>query len=188
MNVAEIQAAYAERHPILQTIAVRIAADLTEKIRLPRIDRIAARAKAIDRFVAKATTKKDGKAKYSDPLMQIQDQIGARVVGFYLDDAIKIANQIKDYFRHVEEKELISENPKEFGYVGLHFILFIPDDLIEAAERENCPRFFELQVKTLFQHAWSEAEHDLMYKPFSEFTREERRKVAFTAAQAWGAE
>ena len=33
------------------------------------------------------------------------------------------------------------------------------------ADRERTPRFFELQVKTLFQHAWSEASHDIAYKP-----------------------
>src|SRR5690348_13614566 len=48
------------------------------------IDRIVARAKSIPRFLAKAAKIDKGVLKYSDPLHQIQDQIGARIVTFYL--------------------------------------------------------------------------------------------------------
>ena len=51
------------------------------------------------------------------------------------------------------------------------------------------PGFFELQIKTLFQHAWAEADHDLGYKPGTvPLTSAQRRKIAFTSAQAWGAD
>jgi len=52
----------------------------------------------------------------------------------------------------------------------------------------EAPEFFELQIKTLFQHAWAEAEHDLGYKPPKPLTSIQKRKMAFTAAQAWGAD
>lgn len=39
-----------------------------------------------------------------------------------------------------------------------------------------------------FQHAWSEANHDLAYKPTGELTDDQQRLFAFTAAQAWGAD
>jgi ppGpp synthetase/RelA/SpoT-type nucleotidyltranferase len=55
----------------------------------------------------------------------------------------------------------------------------------DDADRSKTPQFFELQVKTLFQHAWSEAEHDLAYKPSEPITPHQQRQIAFTAAQAW---
>ena len=57
----------------------------------------------------------------------------------------------------------------------------------EVSENEKI-FFFELQIKTLFQNAWSEANHDLGYKPERELSKDEKRKIAFTSAQAWGAD
>ena len=44
-------------------------------------------------------------------------------------------------------------------------------------------------MKTLFQHAWSEANHDLGYKPGSApLTSDAKRRLDIPAAQAWGAD
>jgi len=85
-------------------------------------------------------------------------------------------------------QHVVPDSPSEFGYEGKHYILFIPQDVRIASEDEECPTFFELQIKTLFQHAWGEADHDLIYKPAGRLTSDQRRRVAFTAAQAWGAD
>jgi putative GTP pyrophosphokinase len=83
----------------------------------------------------------------------------------------------------------VPESENEFGYEGRHFILFVPQDVVdESVGADESLEFFELQIKTLFQHAWSEAEHDLGYKPLSTLTSEQKRRLAFTAAQAWGAD
>lgn len=155
----------------------------------PRIDRISVRAKSVDRFVAKAEKQENGGPKYSDPLNQIQDQVGARIVAFYASDVERVRLEIEKYFRYIESKKIVPESESEFGYEGRHFILFVPSDLIdEKLESDESVEFFELQIKTLFQHAWSEAEHDLGYKPSSALTGDQKRRLAFTAAQSWGAD
>lgn len=151
-----------------------------------RIDRVCARAKSVDRFVKKAgKTLEDGTSKYTDPLLQIQDQIGARIICFYLQDVDIIQKQVLKYLRPIESINLIPDSESEFGYFGKHNILFLPDDILSGDEHIEV---FELQIKTLFQHAWGEAEHDLTYKPRGDIAPNVTRKVAFTAAQAWGAD
>jgi putative GTP pyrophosphokinase len=179
------------RSRVLEPTASRLRELLTSHLAgLPRIDRIQARAKGIDSFLGKASkTTDDGQRKYTEPLVQIQDLIGARVVVYYLTDVEPIASQLLKYLRKIEERELHPENEWEFGYFGLHYVLALPTDAIPAAIRvEEAPRFFELQIKTLFQHAWSEAHHDLGYKPVRELERGYQRRLAYTAAQSWGAD
>ncbi len=132
----------------------------------------------------------DGVARYSDPLNQIQDQIGARVVTFYISDVTQVDAVIQKYYRLVESKTLVPGSQWAFGYFGVHYILLIPRGVIEADVADDLvPEFLELQVKTLFQHAWSEANHDLGCKPgAAPLTSDAERRLAFTAAQAWGAD
>jgi ppGpp synthetase/RelA/SpoT-type nucleotidyltranferase len=100
-----------------------------------------------------------------------------------------LAEEIKKYFRYIESRQIVPDSEREFGYEGRHFILFIPRDVFDDTVREDeSISFFELQIKTLFQHAWSEAEHDLGYKPTGELSSDQKRRLAFTAAQAWGAD
>jgi putative GTP pyrophosphokinase len=155
-----------------------------------RIDRISVRTKSVSRFLGKAAKRlEEGSQKYNDPLYQIQDQIGARIVTFYKCDVARLSEIVERYFTHIEAKEIVPDSESEFGYFGKHFILFLPEDVFDdSVERDKAPKFFELQVKTLFQHAWGEAEHDLGYKPDRELTTEDRRRIAFVSAQAWGAD
>lgn len=178
------------RERVIMPLAVRLEAHLKSLFDgYARIDRVSVRAKSVDRFVAKAEKQENGKSKYDDPLNQIQDQLGARIIMFYKSDVDKLASEIKKYFRYIESVQVVPDSEREFGYEGHHFILFIPSDLVDERVQggENI-EFFELQIKTLFQHAWSEADHDLGYKPSTELSADQKRRLAFTAAQAWGAD
>jgi GTP pyrophosphokinase len=176
---------------ILEPAAQRLAPMLSELVRhLPRIDRVSARAKTVGRFLDKAAKKaENGSPKYTDPLGQIQDMIGARIVVFYSADLEAVSSTVMKYFRHIEVRDVAPEAESEFSYFGKHLILALPRDVLPAlVAPENAPAFFELQIKTLFQHAWSEANHDLGYKPTSDLTSDQKRRLAFSAAQAWGAD
>jgi putative GTP pyrophosphokinase len=191
-KLEQLQAEYGRRY---DTVLVRLADSLGKHIAeclqgQPRIDRISARAKDIERFVRKASTQVEGKLEYSDPLSQIQDQIGARIIVFYQSDVERIDEFVKKYFRAIEYRKVVPDSESEFGYFGQHLILVLPTDIIEdGADKSLIPEFFELQIKTLFQHAWSEADHDLGYKPGEQpLTAEQKRRIAYTSAQAWGAD
>lgn len=157
---------------------------------VPNIDRVTARAKDPERFAQKATRLDErGQPKYDQPLTEIQDQLGARIIVFYLNDLERVVTAIRRYFQPIEERELVPESQWAFGYFGQHFVLPLPRDVVApGVELAQVPGFFELQIKTLFQHAWSEANHDLCYKAQAPLSPDQERRFAFTAAQAWGAD
>jgi len=191
MQKADVETAYRLQYDSkLKDLASGIQQHLKETLlECPRVDSINARAKSPERFAAKAKKEENGEPKYCDPFREIQDQVGARVTVFYIRDVERVKQEILKYYRHIEAQEKSPEKNEEFGYFGVHYILSVPEDLLpDGEERVGYPEFFELQIKTLFQHAWSEAHHDLGYKSQRELSAMEKRKVAFTAAQAWGAD
>ena len=191
MNYDKLEQDYLIRYDnILVTIASRLQVHLRERIEeMHHIDGLRVRAKSVNSFIEKSKKEKDGILRYSDPINQIYDQIGARIIVFYLSDIEIITHQILEYYSPVEIQKIIPDTPDKFGYEGMHLVLFIPDDILtKEINREQCPVFYELQIHTLFQHAWGEANHDLAYKAINELSIDQQRKVSFTAAQAWGAD
>ena len=187
----KLKTAYEKRYDAhLHPLAEKVEALLKDHFNgEPRIDRIVARAKSVESFIKKAAKNMHGKCKYDDPLNQIQDQVGARIVTYYLDDIKNVEDIVLRYFRPVELITVVPDSEWEFGYFGKHFVLFVPEDLLDVPpSTQTCPRFFELQIKTLFQHAWAEANHDLGYKPAWEWSSEDMRRIAFVSAQAWGSD
>lgn len=190
--MSDLEEAYLQRYeqvlsPMVETLEQELWECLCEVA--SRIDRLTVRPKSPDSFLLKAEKRQGEEPKYSDPMQEIRDQIGARIVALYVDDIEPIEKIVLTYFTPTELQDLVPESESEFGYVGRHLLLIIPPDIEpEGATQDSIPDFFELQIKTLFQHAWAEANHDLSYKPSGELTFDQRRKVAFTAAQAWGAD
>lgn len=185
----EIERIYTERYSILNSVATSIEKELREEILIDvkHIDYISSRAKKIESFVQKALKKKeDGSRKYDDPFNQIQDQIGIRVVVYFLSDVEIVKQRVLSNYLEVENTLIGDANPTQFSYQGRHFVFHVPIGLRETTQ---CPvSFFELQVHTLFQHAWAAANHDIGYKKNGELTELEQRKLAWAAAQSWGAD
>ena len=183
---------YGDNFDTLVSVARELEKFLTSRLSDQyHIDRISCRAKSPQSFASKAAEiLEDGfTLKYSSPLVQVQDQIGARVLVLYLADVKVIRTAVERYFTPIEQQERIPDSPSAFGYVSYHGIFALPDDVIpEYNSNYAIPRFFELQVKTLFQHAWAEANHDLVYKPHWELTLDQQRLCAYASAQAWGAD
>lgn len=175
----------------LRTIAQKLKEHIRSLVmEAPNIDRVTARAKEPERFTEKALRlNEDGTPKYTHPLTEIQDQLGARIVVYYREDVDAIASVITRYFQPIEQRELVPESQWAFGYFGRHLVVPLPRDVVpDSIDVSLVPSFFELQIKTLFQHAWSEANHELGYKPEKPLSEDQQRRLAYTAAQAWGAD
>jgi len=186
---ANLASAYNERVPTLEAVCAEVEVLLRSILnQTPRIDKIAARTKNTERFVEKAARRDQttGELKYPQPLEEIQDQIALRVVVYFNSDVPPVREKVLQEFREIEDVRKEEPDPGKFGYEAHHFVCVIPPDII--ARHHSPVEFFELQVSTLFQHAWAEANHDLGYKETTPLTYDQRKQIAWAAAQAWGAD
>jgi putative GTP pyrophosphokinase len=181
-----------ERNRILLVAA---AAALEHGVRdalegVPHVDRVIFRAKETKSFVAKAQDQ-TVKPPYSSPLVEIEDQIAGRVLVFGLPDIEKITERLSGTFTYVESSRRRPAKDEEFGYETHHVICMIPPEVMTQewrAKADELPTTFELQIRTLFMHAWAEPQHDLAYKASADLPPRVRRELAWVAASAWGAD
>ena len=128
---------------------------------------ISGRTKSVASFAEKATRSRDGVRLYTDPLREIGDQLGVRVITYVRDDVAAVAELLADQVVVVDDRDLGRETASEgrFGYASRHLQITLD------AAREGLPAFAHLegrnvqvQIRTVLQHAWAEFEHDIRYK------------------------
>jgi putative GTP pyrophosphokinase len=78
----------------------------------------------------------------------------------YRSDVHPAAERILTEFQRIQDRRFEHEDPSHFGYEARHFVCLIPQDI--HVRCYSPVHFFELQASTLFQHAWAEANHDLV--------------------------
>ena len=128
---------------------------------------VSGRTKSVASFAEKATRSADGVRLYADPLREIGDQLGVRVITYVRDDVDAVAELLADQVVVTDDRDLGRETASEgrFGYASRHLQI-----MIDAA-REGQPAYAHLagrnvqvQIRTVLQHAWAEFEHDIRYK------------------------
>jgi putative GTP pyrophosphokinase len=159
---------YAKRIPLYEKFAAELNRELVEALSTTiHVDRISVRVKTAASFAKKC-------AKYAHPFLEIEDQVAARVLVFFLTD-------IEDSFREPKSNE-------EFGYESQHIVCIIPPNLKPNGWTAAYPSTFELQIRTLLMHAWAEPQHDLAYKSPVALDGDTKRRLAWVAASCWGAD
>jgi len=113
---------------------------------------------------------------------EITDVVGCRIISFFEDDVDKIVDILQGEFNvdvnnSVNKKEMIE--PEKFGYVSYHIVCSINDKRLELAEYKRYKGIkFEIQIRSILQHAWAEIEHDLGYKSSADVPKKIRRKFS----------
>ncbi|MGW4098789.1 bifunctional ribonuclease/(p)ppGpp synthase [Mycobacterium sp. NPDC004974] len=118
---------------------------------------ITARTKSVDSFAEKANRRAvDGTRMYTDPLVEITDQVGLRVITYLREDVDAVANLLAEEMRLLDDQDMGLQTARQgrWGYASRH--------LLFGVEGEQYPA--SIQVRTVLQHAWAEFEHDVRYK------------------------
>ena len=112
-------------------------------------------------------------------LEDITDILGCRVICFLSDEIDKIGKKVEESFvidweNSSDKRKLLKENA--FGYLSLHYICSLPFG--DKWPDEICGKKFEIQIRTILQHAWSAIHHDIGYKSDFGVPREINRQFA----------
>lgn len=140
------------------------------------------RVKAKDSFIIK--TKNE---KYQNPLLQITDVIGVRIVVYTKSDVEIVSKLIEEEFdidtvNSMNKADIMKVN--EVGYLSVHYVAQLKGKHFEIPtfnkfKSENIK--FEIQIRTVLQHAWAEIEHAHNYKYNGELPEFLKRKFNLLA-------
>lgn len=158
--------------PRLEALDEQVSAMLKDSLKQMNIvlNSMEHRVKTERSFIGKLERKGQ---KYND-ISDVTDLVGVRIVTFFTDDVDKVATLVKELF-HVDWKNSVDKRKRldltSFGYNSLHYVCRMKEgDLRDIA--------FEIQMRTVLQHAWSAMEHDIGYKGAVTMPAEYRRQFS----------
>ncbi len=133
-----------------------------------KVESVSGRIKAFDKLQTKASAK-----NMSNPFTEMSDIVGLRVICLFQSDIDTVKDIIRQTFDVVKEDDKLSDREKDvFNYGGTHFdvrLRDISDDEttsgVNSTSSDLHGMVFEIQIKTICQHAWSVISHNLFYKP-----------------------
>ncbi|WP_049894811.1 GTP pyrophosphokinase [Paenibacillus antibioticophila] len=176
----EIIQEYDNIRPIYVQLTTKITRLLEDLLHVNHIKyhAIESRTKETSSFREKIIRKSE---KYINPINEITDFTGIRLITYFVDEVDKISEIIKDEFdidfeNSIDKGNLLNDN--EFGYRSVHYVVTLSNKrsvLPEWAHLTN--RKFEIQIRTVLQHAWAGISHTLQYKHETEVPTSLKRQL-----------
>lgn len=116
---------------------------------------------------------------YRDPLSEVTDLCGLRVIAYYQDHVEAIGRLIAAEFQVDDENSLVhSATGSEFGYKSSHFVVRLKPERSALREWQGLSEIAaEIQVRTVLQHAWAAISHKLQYKREEDVPQVLKRKL-----------
>ena len=142
---------------------------------------VSSRTKSPASFREKIERKFQEGKSYDNPLNDITDIVGIRIIAYYLNDIDKIDYIIKKEF-NIDEKNSLDKSAllgiDQFGYKSVHYIVSISEPRLELTEWIEFGNYkAEIQIRTILQHAWAEIDHEIRYKKDENVPLEIKRRV-----------
>ncbi|MFC3849666.1 GTP pyrophosphokinase family protein [Corynebacterium hansenii] len=129
-------------------------------------DSVTARVKTWRSLRIKAMRRTDGgEFHYPDPWHDIHDIVGVRVTTYHSNEIPDVLAVLGDSLEVLRTTDKTAETriSGQFGYGSHHLVCRVGDGAPPGLAPYRGQQF-EVQVRTVLQHAWAEFEHDIRYK------------------------
>ncbi|MEB2776382.1 hypothetical protein SYJ56_13755 [Algoriphagus sp. D3-2-R+10] len=176
-ELKEIIELWNKEQPLYENLGKKVCEFIKQKITdyelLPEIQY---RTKELLSLIKKIK-KKQNEKEYT--YHHLKDKLGIRIICTFQEDMIIIDKLIRDTFKIISieyKQENLDFN--KLDYVSNHYDVKIKQNIKEFKNyKEQRDFLFEIQVRTLNQHAWSNTSHSLSYKQEKELPQKLKRKV-----------
>jgi|SRR5882672_324274 len=123
--------------------------------------------------------------KYKNPQRQVTDLIGVRVVVLYQHEIQPVVQALSNKL-HIDRRLSIDKRsklqPTQFGYRSVHLIAKLrPFEAAMSDYSSLQDKSFEIQIRSLLEHAWAAIEHECIYKSKINYPAETTRRFAAIA-------
>lgn len=133
---------------------------------------VTSRPKSVTRLADKCRqrNKSQNYESIDDIYADIADLAGVRVALYFPAERDQVGGLINRLF-HVDESRAFpkpseTRTDKRFsGYSALHYRVRLQSHALAESDQRYAAAKIEIQVASVLMHAWSEVEHDLVYKP-----------------------
>lgn len=175
MSIKEIIETYKAQRPLYEKLSEEVKYVIDQKIKEQKIkiSTSPCRPKTIS-----SLTQKIQRKSYKDPLKEITDLAGVRIVCYYETDIQPIKEIINENFivhEHIDKTDDLGVD--KMGYHGSHFVVSLGDRYSGARYEEFINLKCEVQVRTVLQDAWALISHHLVYKEESSIPDRMRRDL-----------
>lgn len=146
---------------------------------------VTSRAKSPTRLEEKIRQRAE-KAQYKcveDIYQDIVDLAGVRVALYFPGEREEVGKIVQSLFLLAEARKDFptaarpTYNKRFSGYWATHYRVHIPDVNLNESQKRYSEAKVEIQVASVLMHAWSEVEHDLVYKPLQGTLSEEEYAI-----------
>lgn len=155
--------------------AARLAAQMLEgRLQAAGVRSIVtSRAKSVTRLGPKVAARAARKSygSVADIFDDIVDLAGVRVALYFPGQRGQVDAIVRELFLLIEpSKEFAGSSSPNYdkrfsGYWATHYRVYLRDNLLSEGQKQYSEARIEVQVASVLMHAWSEVEHDLVYKP-----------------------
>ncbi|MEZ5017899.1 MAG: hypothetical protein R2800_12650 [Flavipsychrobacter sp.] len=156
---------YINNQKTYATLARKVESILKELLDVEKVNYhyVSCREKDIKSLSKKLDTK-----NYNNPKEEITDLAGVRIVTYVEDDNARVSRIVEDNFT-IDKENSVNKGEElgvdKVGYKSIHYIASMSDDRLALPEYKRFKNLkFEIQIRTILQHAWAEIEHDRNYK------------------------
>jgi ppGpp synthetase/RelA/SpoT-type nucleotidyltranferase len=154
--------AYLGREPFFARLAAEVEFALETKTEQEQIKThsVTSRVKELQSLIEKCRAK-----EIDDPLSEVSDLVGIRVVVLFLSDLPRLDEVIRKTFDVLESDDKVMGNdPASFGYMSIHYVATLRDEHAGPRYDDLKEIRFEIQARTIGMDAWANVSHYLDYK------------------------